>query len=105
MYTIRGVLRLTSPLHIAAARKESVDPDTDRLLPSGEPGIAVVPATKYQLPMFLRGNRTAASGGQEETDLERGPAFLDVPVIPANDLRGRLRRLAARAVFDVLLAK
>ena len=66
-------------------------------------GIAVAPATKYRLSMFLRGNRTAASGGQEETDLERGPAFLDVPVIPANDLRGRLRRLAARAVFDVRL--
>ena len=105
MHAIRGVLRLTSPLHIAAARKESVDPDTDRLLPSGERGIAVVPATKYRLPMFLRGSQMATPVGQEETDLERGPAFLDVPVIPANDLRGRLRRLAARTVFDILLAK
>ncbi len=57
MYVIRGVLRLTSPLHIAAPRKETVDPDTDRLLPSGERGIMVVPATKYRLPMFVRGSQ------------------------------------------------
>ena len=88
---------MTSPLHIAAARKESVDPDTDRLVPNRERGIMVVPATKYRLPMFL--------GQFEDVDGPRGPAFLDVPVIPANDLRGRLRRLAARTVFDVLLAR
>lgn len=97
MYAIRGILRLTSPLHIAAARKETVDPDTDRLLPSGERGIAVVPATKYRLPMFL--------GQLDETEGPHGPAFLDVPVIPANDLRGRLRRMAARSVFDALLVR
>ncbi len=105
MYTIRGVLRLTSPLHIAAARKESVDPDTDRLLPAGERGIMVVPATKYRLPMFLGRKRSSDADAAGEDDVQRGAAFLDVPVIPANDLRGRLRRFAARMVFDVLLAK
>ncbi len=97
MYVIKGILRLTSPLHIAAAKKETVDPETDRLLPSGERGIAVIPATKYRLPMFL--------GRLDETEGPHGPAFLDVPVIPANDLRGRLRRMAARAVFDALLTR
>ena len=67
MYAIRGILRLTSPLHIAAARKEIVDSDTDRLLPSGERGIAVVPATKYRLPMFL--------GQLDETEGPHGPVF------------------------------
>ena len=97
MYAVRGILRLTSPLHIASARKESVDPDTDRLVPSHERGIMVVPVTKYRLPMFL--------GQLEDVEVPRGPAFVDVPVIPANDLRGRLRRLAARMVFDALLAR
>ncbi|MBE7156970.1 MAG: type IV CRISPR-associated protein Csf2 [Rhodospirillales bacterium] len=104
MYVIRGILRLTAPLHIAAPRKESVDPETDRLLPSGERGIAVVPTTKYRLPMFVRGSR--ADGMTEEAESKfSGNAFADVPVIPANDLRGRLRRCAARKVFDVLVGK
>ncbi len=105
MYVIRGILRLTSPLHIAAPRKETVDPDTDRLLPGGERGIMVVPATKYRLPMFVRGSQAASGDATEEADVARGSAFADVPVIPANDLRGRLRRCAARKVFDVLLAR
>lgn len=105
MYIVRGILRLTSPLHIAAPRKETVDPDTDRLLPSGERGIMVVPATKYRLPMFVRGNHAVSVDAIEEADVPRGSAFADVPVIPANDLRGRLRRCAARKVFEVLLAR
>ncbi len=106
MYTIRGILRLTAPMHIAAPRKETVDPDTDRLLPGGERGIVVVPSTKYRLPMFLRSSRTVGSGSEaEENNLLRGAAFSDVPVIPANDLRGRLRRCAARQVFDILLSR
>ena len=105
MYVIRGILRLTSPLHIAAPRKETVDPDTDRLLPSGERGIMVVPATKYRLPMFVRGSQAIGVHAIGEVDIPRGSAFADVPVIPANDLRGRLRRFAARKVFDVLLAR
>ena len=105
MYVIRGVLRLSSPLHIAAPRKEAVDPDTDRLLPSGDRGIVVTPTTKYRLPMFVRGNPGAEGNATEEADIPRGSAFTDVPVVPANDLRGRLRRCAARQVFDVLLAK
>lgn len=105
MYVIRGILRLTAPLHIAAPRKETVDPDTDRLLPGGERGIMVVPATKYRLPMFVRGSQAASVDTVGETDVPRGSAFADVPVIPANDIRGRLRRCAARKVFEVLLAK
>ena len=105
MYVIRGILRLTSPLHIAAPRKETVDPDTDRLLPSGERGIVVVPATKYRLPMFVRGSQATGVDAIEDLGSPRGSAFADVPVIPANDLRGRLRRCAARKVFDVLLAR
>ena len=105
MYVIRGILRLTSPLHIAAPRKETVDPETDRLLPSGERGIMVSPTTKYRLPMLVRGRPVDDAGTLSEADVPRASAFADVPVIPANDLRGRLRRCAARKVFEVLLAK
>ena len=98
MYVIRGTLRLTSPLHIAAPRKETVDPDTDRLLPSGARGIVVVPTTKYRLPMFVRGSQATSVDAAEDMGVPRGSAFTDVPVIPANDLRGRLRRCAARKV-------
>ena len=105
MYVVRGILRLTSPLHIAAPRKETVDPETDRLLPGGERGIMVVPTTKYRLPMFVRGSQTSGVDAIAEAEVPRGSAFADVPVIPANDPRGRLRRCAARKVFDVLLAR
>ncbi len=55
--------------------------------------------------MFVRGNLGVDEGAAEKADVPRGSAFTDVPVVPANDLRGRLRRCAARQVFEVLLAK
>ena len=65
-----------------------------------------VPSTKHRLPMFLRASPKTGRGSEaEENNLSRGTAFSDVPMIPANDLRGRLRRCAARQVFDVLLSK
>lgn len=86
-YRIHAFLRTLSPLHIAS-------PESARLsLAEMKP---VYTDSKEHPPL----NRT-----QKLSVMEPGGGTRPVPVIPANNIMGRLRRHAARAVCDVIKAK
>lgn len=113
-YTITGVLTTTSPLHIASPAPARATMD-GRVHDYFEKGSST-PCIRVRRQPFSTGAFPLERLTQEEEEAEasiaaRGaekaqrPAWEDVPVIPANSLRGRLRRFAARAYYDALLEK
>jgi len=94
-YRIAGILKLTSPLHVASPGDRVIDPNS--LIPSyGKGGLPLSGTTRY--PLALSEEEIVSE--EWENPNHRGIVYL--PVFPANDLRGRLRRRAAEEVFKVL---
>lgn len=92
--TIEGVFTTTSPMHISEPGKYRYDPNSGRFTRGGtaQPGTFPCTATRRQTMRFpfLAGE-------------ERNPAgVISLPVIPAQGMRGRLRRAASREIEDVL---
>ena len=94
-FTIEGILKLTSPLHIASPGKRYVDLETLRI--STERGTPITPTTQY--PVALTEDDYLSTDFAAEGRSHRS---FEVPVFPANDMRGRLRRIAAEDVFEAL---
>lgn len=95
-YRIHGILKTTSPMHIAAPGSLRYDPDTRRMT-SGKLGI---PCTGIQ--MLSLASVVSIPG---ETEAETREFQIKVPMIAANNLSGGLRRQAAAIAFEALLAK
>lgn len=91
-YRIHGIIKTTSPLHIATPGAVRFDPETGGYA-GGDKGI---PCTGIQ-QMPLPGTAANRDGISERQ--------LKVPMIAANNLNGGLRRQASAIVFDALLAK
>jgi len=85
--TIKAVLKTTSPMHITGAGSYRFNPATGYVVPeTAENSKSMTPCTPIQR-MWVVG--------------ENGP----VPVIPANNIAGRLRRHAAELVLKAIVAK
>jgi CRISPR type IV-associated protein Csf2 len=97
-YKIAGILKLTSPLHVASPGDRTIDPNS--LLPSyGKGGLPLAGTTHY--PLVL--SEEEILNEELENPSSRGVVYL--PVFPANDARGRLRRRAAEEVFKLLSSR
>ena len=96
--TIHAILRTLSPMHIADPTGGRYDHAEDRIV-YGDQGI---PCTMTQkLP--LSSTRTVkVKRNDGEVDVQRQD---EVPIIAANNLNGRLRRHAAKAIRSALKAK
>lgn len=91
------MLRTTAPLHITST--ESVRVDLEKAPKFARVGSGGgVPCTA------LRKFRYALPEARIDKDGRAWPT-VDLPEIPANSLRGRLRRLAAKRIFDILKRK
>lgn len=98
-YRIHGIVKLTSPLHIASARKKRIDPDTG-FETFGQQGMPCTPMQTLSLPV-MRSMKIVKEG-------DEGSSFkkqITVPVIPANNINGHLRRHGAALIFDALKAR
>lgn len=96
-FVIEGILRTTSPMHITAPGERKCKLPNDN-----KPNAPLFPMQAVQrmrLPAVL--DEVAAENEEEQTTRYRVP---EVPIIPANSIRGRLRRFCAFEVFDVLKA-
>ena len=97
-YRIAGILKLTSPLHVAAPGNRVID--LNSLLPSyGKGGVPLSGTTHYPLAL------SEEEALNEELENPNGRGVIYVPVFPANDVRGRLRRRAAEEVFKLLASR
>ena len=102
-YKIAGTIRLTSPLHVAAPGDRVIDlhslhisygeADSDHM---NLTGTTICPLALSEEEILSEGMETEPPKNPNE----RGNVYF--PIFPANDARGRLRRLAAAEVFDVL---
>ena len=111
-YTIEGILKLTAPLHVATPGERYVTLDTlyvthkkpdEQTEYTGITATTVYPVAVTEEDKLEVGLPIPAKDGTGETKKDyRSP---EVPVFPANDLRGRLRRLAAELIFDKLQAR
>jgi CRISPR type IV-associated protein Csf2 len=110
-YFIEGILKLTSPLHVAGPGERYVMLDNLYIhlrKPTGEtPFTGITPTTAYpvaftQEDLLGESNEHKASKADEEKNTRRST---EVPVFPANDMRGRLRRLAAEVIFESLVTR
>ena len=100
-YKIAGTIRLTSPLHVAAPGDRVIDlhslqisygeADSDHM---NLTGTTICPLALSEEEILSEGMETPKNPN------ERGNVYF--PIFPANDARGRLRRLAAAEVFGLL---
>ena len=111
-YTIEGILNLTAPLHVATPGERYVTLDTlyvthkkpdeqteyTGIMVTTVYPVAVTEEDKLEVGLPIP---TKDRTGETKKDY-RSPEVL---VFPANDLRGRLRRLAAELIFDNLQAR
>lgn len=111
VYTIEGVLKLTAPLHVASPGDRYITFENLYILPRkpiGEPNYSgITTTTVYPIALtqedILEGtNGDKTPKADEEKKTQRS---LEVPVFPANDMRGRLRRLAADVIFENLQSR
>jgi CRISPR type IV-associated protein Csf2 len=106
-YKIEGMLQLTSPLHVAAPGDRVID--LGSLYPSyGRADTAHMNLTgTTHCPLALSEDEMLSEGidtaRPNETSRERGIVYL--PVFPANDARGRLRRVAAEELFRIVKSR
>ena len=93
--TVSGYLTTTSPLHIASPGTMRFDPATGRPVYTSKAGLPCTPtrSMEFRLPASVLETLPEAE--------ERWPV-LRLPVLPAQGLRGRLRRIAARSIEDAL---
>src|SRR6516162_7971434 len=111
-YSIEGVLKLTAPLHVATPVERYVTLDTlyvthkkpdEQTEYTGITATTVYPVAITEEDKLEVGLPIPTKDGTGDTKKDyRSP---EVPVIPANDLRGRLRRLAADLIFANLRAR
>jgi CRISPR type IV-associated protein Csf2 len=103
-YNITGTLKLTAPLHVAAPGDRTIDLGSLRLS-HGEGSSGAMPITgTTHYPMALSESEALDEGqDNRKSPSERGLVYL--PVFPANDARGRLRRLAAEEIFTLLKSR
>lgn len=101
-YTITGTLTLLSPLHIARPGEFSISADKPRYPNSGKAN-SMYPEP-YTRTTAMRIPLTAENMAVVEED-KKARTMIEVPVIPANDLRGRIRRFAADVIDEVLIEK
>lgn len=94
MIRIEGVIRLTSPLFIAAPGESRYDFKHERFVGNDDKG---TPCTR------VRKERIVHVGTVEGADESK--SYTSVPVIPANSLRGLLRRCVSDLVFESIAAK
>lgn len=92
-YVLHGVLRTDSPLCIIAPGAARCT--LDGKIVSGKKGF---PLTQVRVAPFPR-KGSVTLDGEKGAD---GDKWVYVPIIPANGLRGRLRRLAAREYYRAL---
>ena len=100
-YSIEGVLKLTAPLHVATPGERYVTLDTlyvTHKKPDEQTEYTGITATTVYPVAVTEEDKLEAALPKDY----RSP---EVPVFPANDLRGRLRRLAAELIFDNLQAR
>ncbi|MFG1187907.1 type IV CRISPR-associated protein Csf2 [Xanthobacter aminoxidans] len=104
-YVIHGVLTTLSPLHIT-------EPGTNYVNFEGFESSYLAKGKNLFPAMVTRrqyiGKNAFPVGGLVESgaaEPERTAGFTRIPVIPANSIRGRLRRCAAREYYDALLEK
>ena len=90
---IEGLMTTASPLHISAPEKNlRYDPGTGRFLRGAHGGFPCTATRTQRARSLFAATETNPLG------------ILRLPVIPAQGLRGRLRRLAAADVEDALIA-
>lgn len=104
--SVQGVLKMTSPLFIASPEDARVNPKTKRITYGGAEDRSTVAATAVQ-KMRLKQDADLLLTAQSEEDSDEKTGFIQnyVPIIPANSLRGRLRRQAANIIFEHLRDK
>lgn len=95
-YRIHGIIKLTSPLHIASPRKKRIDEGGREVF--GQQGTPCTPIITLDLPFARSIEKKMEDGGGNKIIKWQ----LKVPVIPANNQNGHLRRHAAAVVFDEL---
>jgi CRISPR type IV-associated protein Csf2 len=103
-YKIAGNIKITSPLHVAAPGDRVIDlrslqisygeADSDHM---NLTGTTICPLALSEDEMLSEGMEASKNPN------DRGMVYL--PIFPANDARGRLRRLAATEVFNLLASR
>ena len=97
-YTITAVLTTLSPMHITQPGSHRVDLNGKTV--SEKEGFPCPQTTKMWLSSRPILSDLVEGGGSEVTAGQR-----PVPCIPANSIRGQLRRQAARSIMNGLVAK
>ena len=112
LYTIEGVLKLTSPLHVASPGARYVELDTlqvtNRKPDKNKEYTGITATTAYPIAITEEDTLEVAypsPAKERDGDTKRANRSPEVPVFPANDLRGRLRRFAADVIFGKLLER
>ncbi len=91
MIKVSAVLSLTSPLHIASPEEARVDPKNGNMFFGGS-GVGTPCIRQQTHDVLIR----------EEHQEEEGRSSKRVVIIPANSIRGRLRRIASSVVINHL---
>lgn len=104
--TIYTMLKLLSPLHIAAPSELRLDPSTGKTK-YGSSGDGTIPCTGVQKMLIVGPGSTEDVAAPEENNGKpnRNVAKHRVPVIAGNNIAGRLRRQAGTLVLRALEAK
>lgn len=104
--TVYSMLKIKSPLHIAAPSEMRVDPATGKIKYSGG-NDGTIPCTSVQKMTIVGFSASAKDESQnEETEgSARSVIKLQVPVIAGNNIAGRLRRQAGMLVLKAVEAR
>lgn len=94
-YRIHGIIRMISPLHIAAPGSVKYDPTTGTYPDKKDNGMPCTAVQQLNLPML----RSYKVNGDVKTFQAK------VPLIAANNINGAFRRNCSAIVFDTMLAK
>ena len=108
LYSIEGVLKLTAPLHVASPGERYVTLDklhvTNKKPIDDTQFTGITLTTVYPIAVTQEDQLDEATA--QKADEEKKPQrSTEVPVFPANDMRGRLRRLAAEVIFNSLKSR
>jgi CRISPR type IV-associated protein Csf2 len=111
-YQIAGILKLTSPLHVATPGQWVINLEDLRIRKGKADGSTNLNVTRTtNFPIALSEDEILSQGlhSGRESDTSTNTNIPDqslfyLPVFPANDARGRLRRFAATEIFNILKA-
>lgn len=112
LYKIAGVLKLTSPLHVASPGDRVINLESLRLSYGKADndhmnltGTTHCPLALTEDEMLNEGIEPTSGDPTESAKSSPERGIVHMPIFPANDARGRLRRHAAAEIFNLLRSR